>query len=222
MAPDYAGCLTRKEREREAHRRDILGAAEKVFISKGYHKATVEQIAQEADFSVGTLYNFFKNKEELYIQVLENITEEMRSGFEQMVKEEPDAVKALANLIGLRLTHWEAHRGFFRIFLENAPGSQMDPMPALPERTREMYRSYLGEVSRVFERGMVQKVFGEADPLYLTLCLEGIINATVAYWAQHGTTQSIEARIEKVRDSFFRWIEAMPPRPCAQESCKPC
>ncbi|MCX5772562.1 MAG: TetR/AcrR family transcriptional regulator [Candidatus Hydrogenedentes bacterium] len=209
---------TRKEREREAHRRDILDAAEKVFILRGFHKATVEQIAQEADFSVGTLYNFFKNKEELYIEVLEKITEEFRGDFERNVKGEPDAVRALENLIVLRVMHWDSHRGFFRIFLENAPGSQMDPVPAFPERVREMYRSYLVEVSKVFERGMGQHVFRQADPLYLTLCLEGITNASAAYWAQHGTNEPLEARIEKVRDAFFRWIEAVSPPAGVQES----
>ena len=210
--------LSRKEREREGHRRDILDAAEKVFISRGYHKATVEQIAQEADFSVGTLYNFFKNKEEMYIEVLEKITEEFRGDFDRTVKGENDAVRALENLIALRVTHWDSHRGFFRVFLENAPGSQMDPVPAFPEPVREMYRSYLVEVSKVFERGMEQNMFRQADPLYLTLCLEGIANASAAYWVQHGTTEPLEARIDKVRDAFFRWIEAVSPPPGAQES----
>lgn len=219
VARSQSNILSRKEREREAHGRDILDAAEKVFISRGYHKATVEQIAQEADFSVGSLYNFFKNKEELYIKVLEKITEEFGGEFARTVKGEKDAVRALENLIVLRVTHWDSHRGFFRVFLENAPGSQMDPAPAFPERVREMYRSYLVEVSKVFERGMCQKVFRQADPLYLTLCLEGITNASAAYWAQHGTDEPIEARIEKVRDAFFRWIEAVSPPARAQESC---
>ena len=218
LARNDSAVLSRKEREREAHRRDILDAAEKVFILRGYDKATVEQIAQEADFSVGTLYNFFKNKEELYIKVLEKITEEFRGDFERTVKGEPDPVRALENLIVLRMTHWDSHRGFFRIFLENAPGSQMDPVPSFPEQVREMYRSYLVEVSRFFERGMGQNVFRQADPLYLTLCLEGITNALAAYWAQHGTEEPLEARIEKVRDAFFRWIESVSPAAGAQES----
>ena len=218
VARIQSSILSRKEREREAHRRDILDAAEKVFISKGYHKATVEQIAQEADFSVGTLYNFFTSKEEMYIKVLAKITEEFRGDFERTVKGEKDAVKAVESLIVLRVTHWDSHRGFFRIFLENAPGSQMDPVPAFPEQVREMYRSYLVEVSKVFEHGMSQNVFRQSDPLYLTLCLEGITNASAAYWAQHGTTEPLEARIEKVRDAFFRWIEAVSPPPGVQES----
>ena len=65
------GKMTRKERERERHRREMLEAAERVFVRKGYHDATVEEIAQEAEFAVGTLYNFFKGKDDLYARVVE-------------------------------------------------------------------------------------------------------------------------------------------------------
>ncbi len=218
LAHNGASISKRKERERDAHRREIVDAAEKVFIAKGYQKATVEQIAQESDFSVGTLYNFFKNKEELYVKVLEKITEEFREEFSRSVKGEADAVRAIENLIKLRVSHWDAHRGFFPIFLENAPGSQMDPMPALPERVREMYRAYLVEVSKVFQRGMAEHRFRQGDPLYLTLCLEGITNATVAYWGQHGSNEPLSARIEKVREEFLRWMEAVSPPSDAREN----
>lgn len=210
--------LSRKEREREAHRREILDAAEKVFIARGYHTATVEQIAQEADFSVGTLYNFFKSKEEMYSKVLEKISIDFRADFDAQVVEEGDAVLALENLIRLRLSHFEAHRGFFRVFLETSPGITMDPLPALPSQVREMYLRYRMEVAEVFERGMGAGVFRRADALYLTLCLEGITNAAAAYWAQYGTDETLDVRIEKLREAFFRWVEAVSPAAAAGEA----
>jgi len=217
VPPAKSRTVSRKEREREAHRREILDAAEKVFIAKGYHTATVEQIAQEADFSVGTLYNFFKSKEEMYGKVLEKITSDFRAEFDAQVAEEKDAVLAIENLIRLRLSHFDAHRGFFRVFLQNAPGSSMDPLPALPAQVREMYLYYRMQLSMVFERGMRQGVFRQADPLYLTLCLEGITNASAAFWAQYGTDEALDVRIEKLRDAFFRWIEAVSPPSPPQE-----
>ncbi len=44
---------TRRERERERHRREILEAALKVFARAGYHRATMQAIAREAEFAVG-------------------------------------------------------------------------------------------------------------------------------------------------------------------------
>ena len=58
--------LSRKEREYRIRREEILKAAECVFAQKGFHNSTVAEIAKESEFAIGTIYQFFKNKEELY------------------------------------------------------------------------------------------------------------------------------------------------------------
>ena len=60
------GIQERKEREKERRRQQIIVAAKRVFSEKGFNKATMEDIAKEAELSPGTLYLYFKNKEELY------------------------------------------------------------------------------------------------------------------------------------------------------------
>jgi AcrR family transcriptional regulator len=60
------GIVERKEREKERRRQQIIVAAKRVFSEKGFNKATMEDIAKEAELSPGTLYLYFKNKEELY------------------------------------------------------------------------------------------------------------------------------------------------------------
>ena len=60
------GIQERKQRERERRRQQIMVAAKKVFTAKGFNKTTMEDIAKEAELSPGTLYLYFKNKDELY------------------------------------------------------------------------------------------------------------------------------------------------------------
>jgi len=60
------GIQERKQRERERRRQQIMVAAKKVFTIKGFNKTTMEDIAKEAELSPGTLYLYFKNKDELY------------------------------------------------------------------------------------------------------------------------------------------------------------
>lgn len=60
------GIRERKERERERRRQQIIVAAKRIFSEKGFNKATMEDIAREAELSPGTLYLYFKNKDELY------------------------------------------------------------------------------------------------------------------------------------------------------------
>ncbi|MCI5131850.1 MAG: TetR/AcrR family transcriptional regulator, partial [Candidatus Electrothrix sp. EH2] len=57
---------SRREREKQRQRKDMLEAAEQLFAEKGYHNASMQEIAEQAEFAVGTLYKFFKNKEDMY------------------------------------------------------------------------------------------------------------------------------------------------------------
>ncbi len=61
------GILERKEKEKQQRRDDILGAAKEVFFSKGLMSATMDEIAEKAELSKGTLYLYFASKEELYL-----------------------------------------------------------------------------------------------------------------------------------------------------------
>lgn len=63
------GIAERKEREKQQRREEIIQAAEKVFFSKGFEKSTMDDIAERAELSKGTLYLYFKSKEDLHMAV---------------------------------------------------------------------------------------------------------------------------------------------------------
>jgi len=67
---------SRKELERLRRRSDILHAARELFINKGFVSATLEEVAQAAEFGKGTIYNYFANKEELLWGMLEQFLDE--------------------------------------------------------------------------------------------------------------------------------------------------
>lgn len=65
--------ILRKQREKEQRINTILGAAEELFASKGYQGTSIEEIADLAEVSTGTIYFYFKNKEDLLIQLMHSI-----------------------------------------------------------------------------------------------------------------------------------------------------
>lgn len=70
--------LSRRERERLTRRRAMLRAAQAVFAEKGYAGATLDEIAERAEFGKGTLYNYFEGgKEEILFAVFEQIYDEV-------------------------------------------------------------------------------------------------------------------------------------------------
>jgi AcrR family transcriptional regulator len=63
------GIAERKEREKLQRRKDIIDAAEKIFFSRGFDSATMDEIAAAAELSKGTLYLYFKSKEDLQFAI---------------------------------------------------------------------------------------------------------------------------------------------------------
>lgn len=68
----------RRQREKEQRYKTLLTAAETLIVQNGYHKTSVGQIADHAEVSVGTVYFYFKNKEELLIKLFEEGVQTLR------------------------------------------------------------------------------------------------------------------------------------------------
>lgn len=72
--------LSRRERERLTRRNAMLAAASEAFAEKGFAEATLEEIAQRAEFGKGTLYNYFPGgKQEILLAVFGQLYDELHS-----------------------------------------------------------------------------------------------------------------------------------------------
>jgi AcrR family transcriptional regulator len=69
----------RKEKIQAEYKKLMLAAAERVICRHGYQSATMDQIAREAEFSKATLYKYFKNKGEIFLEIILQYVEEIRT-----------------------------------------------------------------------------------------------------------------------------------------------
>ena len=163
------GIQERKEREKERRRQQILVAAKRVFSDKGFNKATMEDIAQEAELSPGTLYLYFKNKEELYASLslrilqyllirVEHVNEEKDSGPEQKLKSLVDAmydVYEFDPLIIINMFHLQSSET-----LKNLS-------PQLMEEIKMLSRKSLGSIAQIVKEGVEKGIFIDKHPVAL-------------------------------------------------------
>ncbi len=198
--------LSRREREKLAHEAEIIAAAERVFVSKGFDHATIEEIAKEAEFSVGAIYNFFNGKDDLREKVITKIIEEFLTVFQENILSEQNSMAALDALVDLRVSHVEEHGAFFRLVIESQVGASMNPENVLPHRCRGMYDNYIQDVASIFKKAISTGFVRKMDPIYAALSLEGVINAFTAYWTRTGNPESVETRIRHVRQNYLHMI----------------
>ena len=64
------GSEERKRQEKEIKKKDIVDAAERVFFSKGYENASMDEVAREAEYSKRTVYVYFNSKEQIYFEIM--------------------------------------------------------------------------------------------------------------------------------------------------------
>ena len=117
---------TRRDRRIVARRTQILEAAEAIFAAKGYHGATTREIAQAADVSEGTLYNYFTSKRDLFVGLMISRTDAL---VESIAEVRAGSVEgAMAELLAGQFTRMREHR-HFRLFLQEA---RLDPESTVP------------------------------------------------------------------------------------------
>ncbi len=118
--------LSRRDRERLARRTAILDAAQAVFAEKGYEQATLDEVAERAEFGKGTLYNYFPDgKEELFFTLFEEVVAGGLRGVIAGAFPDPDRLttpeatrEAFRGLIEGLLAHFEANRDAMMLFMK--------------------------------------------------------------------------------------------------------
>ena len=110
------GITERKEREKEHRKEEIIDAAQKVFFEKGLTTATMDEIAEAAELSKGTLYLYYKSKEDMYLAVMMRGMEVLYKIYEPIVASEGSTIQQLVKFGDTYKEFFRSHRNFFRMF----------------------------------------------------------------------------------------------------------
>jgi len=111
----------RKERERLKRREDILDAAEKLFFTKGIHNSTMDDVAEEAELSKGTLYIYFKSKEEIHWEITQRHFRKVSLQMENAMDDNNTAIENLLVMAKVFVDHIEEeHKAAQSIFFFQA------------------------------------------------------------------------------------------------------
>jgi AcrR family transcriptional regulator len=164
----------------------ILDAARAAFSRNGYERASVEDIAVQAGIAKGTLYLYFKSKEELYLAAL---TRDLRAladkGRAGMEKAATLRGKMLA-FLQVRLEYARSHEEFLRIYL--AEYGSLFVKPGLQGELRRLARANLRYVAKVVEEAAARReippVPAGAVAMALFAISRGLIEARILGWKE--------------------------------------
>jgi len=195
--------ISRREREFQARRKEILEAATRLFARKGYHGATMSEIAKEAEFSTGSLYNFFQNKEELYFQLLLERIDLLEGQVEEVMQRKGDVEQRLRDFVATTLGFFEADRDFFRIFVEQRGQFALSAKGQFHDVIHEKYENYLGNMVSLMQQGVDEGIFKVIQPAELALYFLGIVNTILFMFVNSEEPYELQKKGEMILDIFF-------------------
>lgn len=195
--------ISRKEREYLAHREEILSAAEKVFAAKGFFPTTMSDIAREAEFGTGTLYKYFKSKEELYFTLIDEKVEEINRLVKDELSRKTSAVERIKKVLELQFEFFERNRDFFRIYISERNRFEWTVKDDLGKGLHEKMVTYINILDGVMRQGIKGGEFKSMNPMDLAHTLVGIVNSFVFEWMISHEPYPLISKLDTVLKIFL-------------------
>lgn len=180
------GINERKEKEKEIRRNDIIEAAERIFFTKGYDNATMDDVAKEAEFSKRTVYVYYNSKEQIYFEIMTKGYKLLIDMLKNDVQKEK-ACNAIEKIRQISLTLYQFSKDYpeyFNAIMEYENG-EMDFQKGIPDHSREecyvLGEEILGHLTRALEMGIAEgSIRSDLDvvktALALWACTIGVFN----------------------------------------------
>ena len=201
--------LPRRERERLRQSHEMLDAARELFSERGYHNVSMHEIAERAEFAIGTLYKFFRNKEELYQAVVLDQSDRFHDALVRAIEAPGDEIESLRNYVRTKGELFSENLSFIRLYIAESRGASYNLKASLHDEVRKRYNDLLGQLSRVFEGGIKKKRFREiASPFQLAVALDTVLNAFLLLWIDAPERHPFPDSPDAILDIFFRGLLA--------------
>jgi TetR/AcrR family transcriptional regulator len=177
--------LPRREREKLRQREEMLDAALQLFAEKGFHNVSMHEIARKSEFAIGTLYKFFKNKEDLYKALVLEKSDTFHDAITTAIEEPGDEIEKLRNYVRVKGQVFRDNVSVVRLYFAETGGTSFNFMAGLDREIRERHTHFMENLALIFENGMKRKRFMKiADPYYLAVAIESLTNGLLFLWLE--------------------------------------
>ncbi len=192
------GIRERKKREKERRSQQIIVAAGRVFSRKGFNQAVINDVAREAELSIGTIYSYFKNKEELYVTLSLRILQYLNMRVAHVNLEAVTPQAKLELLIEAMLDVYEYDTPLLFNSIQLQSNELLNNVsPELVARIVSLSRKIVQGVSRIFAEGTKKQVFINIPAVVQADIFLSIFSGVVLWNVGRKIVQDQECRIEE-------------------------
>jgi AcrR family transcriptional regulator len=154
-------------------RKRIVDAAMEIFSAKGYAAANMREIAQSAGTSVGGMYLYFKNKEELYQSLIREKRNSLNSMIEMSTAQARTAKEALSAFVKLNFDHVVKHKEFILLHIrEHGFAFSL-------EEKKQFFRQQINHLEKIIKKGTLSGEFRECNARDMAKIIGGSLRGII-------------------------------------------
>ena len=185
----------------------ILEAAVKVFARQGFYQSTIAQIAKEAGVADGTIYLYFKNKDDILVNFFRYKTKQVFERFRSEVDQAQSGLDKLRNLVRRHLAEFQRDRDM--AILYQVGTHQIERLAE--DQIREMSKMYQDLISEIVEAG--QQEGSIRKDLYVGLVkrfILGGVDEVINTWLHSENDYDLVSMADPLVELFIRGIGTDP------------
>ncbi len=202
----------RREKEREIRRKDIINAAENLFFSNDYEHVTMNDIAEEVEMARGTLYQYFKNKEDIYATIAIRASKMIQEMFQELLSKDQIGIDKIRSICEFYYEFYKKNPGYYNAYYHSGVfETQSTPtLEKLKKITKTSFKIAVNTVKQGIKDGSIRE---NLDPVVTTLFMLATANnvnnitpVTQMYINEYGLThetlfqQSLDMAIKSIQN----------------------
>jgi TetR/AcrR family transcriptional regulator len=187
----------RKEREREIRSKDIIDAAESLFFSKGYDNVSMNDIAHETEMARGTLYKYFKNKNDIIAAIAIRASKIITEMFQKIDENNHTGIDNIRTICLIYYDFYKQHKGYYEAYyhsgLFNNEGSEnLENLRTIRTKTFQIVINALNEgINDGTIRDDIDPIATSLIMLSMSNAVNNLIPVTQMYMDDYGLTQDL-------------------------------
>jgi len=193
----------RQLREKELRKRLILNSALKIFARYGYHKASMESIARDSELGKGTIYYYYKNKEELLLAVLKEGMDLFFLNLEKEWSKTEELKEKIEAISFVAADFFYDHPDYFKLYLYFSahPRYNKKTMEILKPIIETKNKEIAGLFYKAKKRGIIKPINVNALSEVLGTMVMG-----VGIFGKYKRKQDLRKRMKLINEILFEGI----------------
>jgi len=182
----------------EMRRAQLVRAAYKVVSRKGYYNFTIKDIAKESGLSSGLVHYYFKDKQDLLLNLLKDINLNIKSYLNNELAKSKNPLNKLIAYMDQAFSLAEKEKEYFYVLLDF--WTQTKHNPRMRKANNRLLQSYRDECAAIVKEGISSGIFNEVDVAFTATTIVSVIQGTIVQYVLDNEAFNYEQYTRMIKD----------------------